>query len=293
MSRRARPLVSEGKASAEATMVLARARVLLDEGPLLLASDFDGTLSKLVQDPWGARIIPRAQRALRRLAATPGVHVALVSGRTVEDLAERTRVGGISYRGDHGVQRAEAPRGFRLAALRVDHEPAGATVSRLVAALVQAVPRAIPESWLVVEDKTVTATFHFRGAPDVAAARARVLAAVDAVDPDGLLLRSGSSRALELRPPGASTKGDALGRLIVERRPAAVIMLGDDHNDALAFDVLRAERRAARIEGLAIAVKCHGESSTDVVARADVALPGPAHAARLLWALASSAASRR
>ncbi|MDA8202531.1 MAG: hypothetical protein M0Z49_07205, partial [Chloroflexi bacterium] len=47
--------------------------------PLLLVTDFDGTLARLVMDPWGATVVPGARRALRRIAGTPGVHVALLS----------------------------------------------------------------------------------------------------------------------------------------------------------------------------------------------------------------------
>src|SRR5688572_9025483 len=44
-------------------MALAAAR-----RPLLVVSDFDGTLSQIVNDPWGARILPLGRTALRRLA---------------------------------------------------------------------------------------------------------------------------------------------------------------------------------------------------------------------------------
>ena len=255
-------------------------------GPLLLASDFDGTLSELVLDPWGARIIPAAQRALRRLAAVDGVHVAIISGRTVNDLAARVRIGGVSYRGDHGAERAEAPRGFHAAALRGEREPAGTAELETVSRLAAEVALAVPERWLVVEPKSAAITFHFRGAPHVGEARGRVAAAVDAVDPERLLVRSGGRRALELRPADASTKGDALRQLVEERRPVSVIMLGDDRHDALAFDVLRAGRDERRIDGLAIAVAGHADVTADVAAYADLVLASPQHAARFLSGLA-------
>src|SRR6185436_2612151 len=99
-----------------------------------------------------------------------------------------------------------------------------------------------PEPWLVVEDKGAAVTFHVRTAPDVDAARARVQAACDAIDPAGLLVRSGGRRALELRPPDATDKGVALRRLIEERHPDVIIALGDDRTDVLAFEVLREAR---------------------------------------------------
>jgi trehalose-6-phosphatase len=53
---------------------------------LLVALDFDGTLSPLVSDPAAARALPTARRAVERLAGSPSVQVALVSGRGLADL---------------------------------------------------------------------------------------------------------------------------------------------------------------------------------------------------------------
>jgi trehalose-phosphatase len=268
------------------------ARPLLGASGLLIASDFDGTLSRMVLDPWSAAMIPSAQRAIRHLAVSPRVHVALISGRTVMDLAARARVGGISYRGDHGAQWAEAPRGFRPAALRVEQEGADDVVAEVAERLKAEVPPAVDAPWLVLEDKGPALTFHFRGASDVDAARRRVVAAVDAVDRAGVMVRTGGRRALELRPPGASSKGDALRRLIDTHAPSVVLMLGDDRNDALAFDVVRELRSAGQVDGLAIAVDGHADVTADVAPRADVVLESPSQAARLLGLVAREIAAR-
>lgn len=106
-------------------------------------------------DPWSARILPVAQRALRSLASSAHAHVALVSGRTVADLAARARVGGASYRGDHGAERAEAPRGFRPAALAVAREAATPRETSVATRLKAEVPRLVDEPWLVLEDSTL------------------------------------------------------------------------------------------------------------------------------------------
>ena len=256
-------------------------------GRCLVVSDFDGTVAGLVADPWSATIVPRAQRALRRLAARDGVEVVLLSGRAARDLASRARVGGIDYFGDHGSEQGSARRGFRPAALRVEHEAVSPAVVGLVRRLVDEVPRSVAEPWLVVEDKRSSVTFHVRTAPDVDDARARVLAASDAVDPAGLLVRSGGRRSLELRSTGASHKGRALRRLIDARRPAAVIVLGDDHSDALAFDVLREERASGQLRGLAVAVVSRPELSAAVIPSADVVLASAVEAARFLGLLAA------
>lgn len=275
-----------------ARMAARQAGPLVAAGRLLVASDFDGTLAPLVADPWGATIIPAAQRALRQLAAMSDVSVALLSGRTVADLAGRARVGGIGYLGDHGSEWAAAPRGFRPRALHIEREPASTVEAAMARRLQEEVPRAVPEAWLVVEAKGPALTLHFRAAPDIDAARARLQAACDAIDPARVLVRSGSRRSLELRPRGATDKGVALRRLIADGRPAAVIVLGDDHSDALAFETLRERRSAGAISGLAIAVAGHPEVSRAVAPSADLVLPSPDAAATFLGLLASMLLAR-
>jgi trehalose 6-phosphate phosphatase len=268
-------------ALASADEALERARPLL-VGRLLLASDFDGTLSRVAMDPWRAGIIPSAQRALRRLASSRDTHVAFISGRTVPDLAARVRVVGASYHGDHGAQWAIARRGFRPAALRVQHEPVDPAAAAMAARLRAEVPRRVDEPWLVVEDKGPAVTFHFRAAPDTDEARARVRAAVDDIDREGLLEQPGGRRAWELRPRGATTKGAALARLIGQHRPDAVLMLGDDGHDAEAFDTVRLERAGRALRGLALAVLSPAGDPHEMARRADLVLAEPDVAARFL-----------
>ena len=278
-------LASDGYRLSTAGAAFEQLRPLLT-GRLLLASDFDGTLARFGLDPWAAEIIPAAQRALRRLAGQPGVHVALISGRSVPDLAARSRIGGASYHGDHGAEWATLRRGGRPAALRVEREPAEPSVLAMAERLKAEVPRHVNEAWLVLEDKGPALTFHFRAAPDHAAARERVIAAVDTVDRERLLWRVGGQRAYELRPVGATTKAVTLSRLVQAHRPSTTVMLGDDRHDAGAFDALREARESGRTRGLAIAVASHADVTAEVAPHADLVLSAPAEAARLLALLA-------
>ena len=136
-------------------------------GRLLLATDFDGTISRLSMEMWQVAVIPAAQRALRRLAASPDTAVAFVSGRTLTDLAPRVRVGGATYHGDHGAEWAIAARGFRATSLHVEREPVDPVVTAMADRLKVEVPRLVGADWLVVEDKGPALTFHFRRAPDI------------------------------------------------------------------------------------------------------------------------------
>jgi trehalose 6-phosphate phosphatase len=254
--------------------------------PLLVVSDFDGTLSQIVLDPWAAQILPLGRRALRRLAGQPGVHVAVLSGRTATDVASRVRVGNVTYLGNHGMERAYLPRGGRPERLRA---PAGDTdhaAGHLAERLAGAVARQVDESWLVVERKPPAVAFHFRQAPDVAVAAERLRAAVDELDPGGMLERFAGRRVLELRPFGAVAKGEALRQLLDEVRPRSAFMLGDDVSDALAFRELRAARERGELDGIAVAVLARAEVPPEVAATADLVLASPRDATRFLSAIA-------
>lgn len=82
------------------------ARIAASE-PLLVAVDFDGTLSPLVDDPMDARMLPPARGALDALLAAPATIVALVSGRSIVDLrviAEHDDTSRVVLAGSHGAE---------------------------------------------------------------------------------------------------------------------------------------------------------------------------------------------
>ncbi|KTS11576.1 trehalose-phosphatase [Microbacterium testaceum] len=74
---------------------------------LLIAVDFDGTLSPLVDEPMSARMTPGARVVLGDLVTLPRTVVALVSGRSLghlREIAEHTDDSLIWLAGSHGVQ---------------------------------------------------------------------------------------------------------------------------------------------------------------------------------------------
>ena len=185
--------------------------------PWLVVSDFDGTLSPLQMDPWGATIVPLAQRALRRLAARPATTVVLLSGRSAADLAARVRVGGACYLGNHGMERGCLARGAPARGLVTSRTPGFEAYDGDAERIATGVPRLVREAWLVVERKPPSMALHYRSAPDLTAAAARVLAAVDRLDPERRFERVPGLRMLELRPPGATTKAHAIADLLQRR----------------------------------------------------------------------------
>ena len=254
--------------------------------PLLVVSDFDGTLSRIVEDPWGATILPLGRRALRRLAGLAGVHVVVLSGRTAADVAARVRVGNVTYLGNHGMEQAFLPRRGRAERLRPTVDSASHEAVHAAERLADEVPRRVGEPWLIVERKPPAVAFHYRQAADLEDAARRVRAAVEELDPEHVLERFPGRRVLELRPLGAVAKGEAVAGLIDKLHPGSVFLLGDDVSDALAFRMLREARAAGVTDGVAVAVQARAEAPLEVLAAADVVLASPVDATRFLSALA-------
>jgi trehalose 6-phosphate phosphatase len=277
-----------------------RALELVDaRSPILVVTDFDGTLSPIVQDPLGAVIEPLARTALRRLARLAETHtdrlsVVVLSGRTSVDVAGRVRVGGVRYLGNHGLESGILARRRRAEGLTVradetlqPYVPSTALVASTVADGLGNPP------WLFVELKGPSVAFHFRQAPDVDRAREQVLGAIDAAEEDLgeqalAMTRLEGRRIIELRPTGAGGKGAAVERLIERNHPGAIVMLGDDVSDAEGFEVIVRERRRGTLAGLAVAVHGARETPPQVRAAADVELATTHDAARLLSALAGA-----
>ncbi|MGY1640429.1 trehalose-phosphatase [Geodermatophilus sp. SYSU D00703] len=208
--------------SAVPAVLTAALRELAGRRPLLVASDYDGVLAPLVGDPSAAVPSPGIAEALARVAARPGVVVALVSGRGVADLqAVSGLTGPYRWVGSHGAE-FDGPLTGELAGRR------DALAERL-APLVAAVPGAR------LEVKPASVAVHVRQVTDRAAAAALLSQADAAADPS--LTKKPGKEVLELAVTDAD-KGRALRRLRDELGAAAAVYLGDDLTDEDAFRAL-------------------------------------------------------
>ena len=286
--------------SSAADIAAALDRLAAASGPLLVVADFDGTLAVGARDPAVAVVEPVAQRGLRALARIAAdrparVHVAVLTGRIVADVAARVRVGGVEYLGDHGLEHGSLARGARAEHLRVVTDPAFDAHRHPAAVLARGVQAELGSpTWLFVERKGPSVAFHVRQADDVAAARSAVVAAIAAVErreglvDHGLAHYRGRS-VVDLRPAGAGGKREAVERLIARHRPAAILVLGDELSDVDAFEAVQAARRdgAARVVGVTAAVSGSTKAPPDeLLAHADLVLASPREVGRTLVGLA-------
>jgi trehalose 6-phosphate phosphatase len=251
----------------------------LVEQPLatVILSDYDGSLSPIVDRPDAAVALPAALEVLAALVGRFG-RVGLVSGRPIEFLAERLPVPGLVYAGLYGME------------VMIDGER---RVDPAVLPYVDAVAAAADEAderlaGVIVERKAgVSVTIHWRTAPDRAD---EVLALAAELAGRHGLAQLPTRSAVELRPPVAIDKGTVTDTLIAGFSVAA--FAGDDTGDLAAFAALGRAVADGRITR-ACRIGVRSPEMPDALPGAvDCLVDGPTGLVELLAAVGRAAASR-
>lgn len=194
---------------------------------LLVASDYDGTVAPIVNDPSLAEADREALVALRTLSRLPQTHVAIVSGRALSDLAARTReAGDVHLVGSHG---SEFEAGFIMP---LSDEARG----RLAAIADETERIAARFRGATVEKKPASLAFHYRNVPSDQAEAARDAVLAGPAKREGVHVRRGKM-VIELSVL-ETNKGVALQRLRQRLGASAVVFIGDDVTDEDAFKTL-------------------------------------------------------
>src|SRR5262245_23307376 len=215
-------------------------------------TDYDGTLSALVDDPAVAFPLAGVADVLSDLAADYGC-VWVLTGRPVSFL-QAILPAEVLLVGLYGLEVVDG-------GVRCDHPLGGAW--REVIDDVAAIARSRGPEGMRVEAKGLSITLHYREAPEVAD-QVRELAERQA-ERSGLRTRP-AKMSYELHPPIAADKGTAL-REHAEGLDA-VCFIGDDIADLPAFDALDELARAG-VHTARVAVE-GAETPPELCDRADL-----------------------
>ncbi|WP_396916798.1 trehalose-phosphatase [Mycolicibacterium sp.] len=191
---------------------------------LLVTSDFDGTLSPIVNNPADARPLADAAETLVALAGLPDTAAALISGRALDVLRSLSGMpASVHLVGSHG---AEFDSGFT--------HPIDEALLGTIARELQSI--AADRPGVTVELKPASVALHVRNAsaPDADAALAQARAAAQAWDAQ---LTEGKA-VLEFAVI-TTDKGEAIDILRSEHDASAVVYFGDDVTDEKAFRRMR------------------------------------------------------
>ena len=75
-----------------------------DARHILLLTDFDGTLTPIVERPELANLTENTRLVLEALARRYEFRVGVISGRALADLKDKVGIPGIIYAGNHGLE---------------------------------------------------------------------------------------------------------------------------------------------------------------------------------------------
>ena len=199
---------------------------------LYLFCDFDGTLAQITRKPESAHLEKKDRQLLRNLASNKKFKIAIISGRSNDQLKRMVSVDGIYYAGNHG---------FEISGPRVNFKHPGALKRvRLLKAIANEFQLELESiRGVIVEDKGLTVSVHYRMVKP--SQRKKVVEKVEGIAAryNALKLTSGKM-IVEARPRVRWHKGLAALKLLVALgRRGDVIFIGDDLTDEDAFRSLK------------------------------------------------------
>lgn len=190
---------------------------LMSRDRVLVGIDFDGTIAPIVDHPGDAVPDQRAVEVLTDLAERPDIEVAVVSGRSLDDL--RLRLGdvpGATFVGEHGND--------------IGFESIEDPLITEAAAMIDALAEGLGAT---VERKPRSVTFHYRNLGEEEGEKALVRIRAWAQDRSELRILEGK-KVIELST-ATRNKGDVIRELA---GPASIIYIGDDITDESVFEIL-------------------------------------------------------
>lgn len=188
--------------------------------------DVDGTLVDIAPTPSSVAVPQALPDLLARLSKACGGAVALVSGRSLDNLRQLVVPYDGPAAGLHGLERRDAAGAVR----RQEIPPGLDDIRARLAGAIGAVPG------VLIEDKGAGVALHYRQAPEQAEVARRAAMAAVAAHP-GFTLLAGKM-VFEIKPEGTD-KGGAVRAFMAEapfagRRP---VFVGDDVTDEYGFQL--------------------------------------------------------
>lgn len=206
----------------------ARAAFIRDE-PLALFLDVDGTLLEIAATPDRVRVPASLRNTLQLSFEREGGALALLSGRSLDDLDNLFAPCKFPASGKHGLE-------VRLASgkvIRPQIDPSLLDRARYWLGMLQRENRG-----LLLEDKGVALAMHYRLAPGLAAEVEIVMNEMLAELGEAFILRPGKC-VYELMPRGFDERS-AIKLLMAEREFAGrtPVFVGDDPTDEVGFQAV-------------------------------------------------------
>ncbi len=232
-----------------------------------LMTDIDGTLSAIAASPSDARLTPGVADALRHCIASFTL-VATITGRSAADAYQMVRVRDVLYSGNYGLDWFDTRTDPPTQQINPDALAIRPALTDLLQRIAREILPRFPD--VVIEDKGVTGSIHYRNTPHPTIARHAILACIwHAAKPD--LRVSRGKMVVEVRPALQTDKGSVVRDLAARYRLGSILSFGDDIADILAFRAVKGLQAMNECVGLTVAVAQHATPAA-LLKHADIVL---------------------
>jgi len=215
------------------------AKQLRDARHTLLLTDYDGTLTPIVERPELANLPESTRLILETLAHRYDFTVGVISGRALTDLKDKVSIHGIIYAGNHGLE-IEGPGISFVNPVAEELRPVLNTMHYVLSRALGTIRGAL------VEHKGLTLSVHYRlveeqKAKEVEGIVKRVVGTAQAT---GTAKITSGKKVYEVRPAVSWDKGKAI-KLLMKRYSKVggksgplPVYFGDDLTDEDGFKVI-------------------------------------------------------
>jgi len=256
-------------------MVSVDLATVLEQQPLGLAFDIDGTLSPIAPTPGEARLYPGVADLLETMKQY--ARVVIVTGRAVADGAPIVNVEGLTYIGTHGMEWCNGLPSSHPVYLIPEAEPY-VKPGKYLLDLAQQQLGDLPG--IRIQYKLVGGSIHYRLAPDPQQARERILTLLKEPARQLHMRLEEGKMVIEVLTPLTINKGEALRRYVQQQQLQGVLFAGDDRTDLYAMQAL-AQLRQSGMSVLSVGVQ-HGDTLPELLEQADIVVQDVAGMVELL-----------
>jgi trehalose 6-phosphate phosphatase len=217
-------------------------RQLNKAGHILLLTDYDGTLTPIVDRPELADLPENMKLLLKELTKHPNFTLGIISGRALSDIKNKVGIKNILYAGNHGLE-IEGPRINIL-------YPGAALKKQILAILQAALTRAMVKiKGVIVEHKGFSLSVHYRLAEEQSTEEIEkiVKTIVKEAESAGEVIITPGKKVFEIRPAVDWNKGKVIAHLITIfegkekcKNTLFPMYFGDDLTDEDGFRVINA-----------------------------------------------------
>jgi trehalose 6-phosphate phosphatase len=203
---------------------------------LFLFLDYDGTLTPIVSRPEMALCPSGVKRLLERLRDLSGIYLAIISGRSIEDVREKVGVSGIIYVGNHGLE-IENPAGRHKKILTLFRKRELKRITQNLQNSLKKIPG------ILFEDKGPILSVHYRNVPQKFFTQVPQILEAELQQWRKRWKMASGKKVFEIRPNINFNKGKTVKEILktFPSQQLLPIYLGDDQTDEDAFRVLKGQ----------------------------------------------------